>query len=299
MHIIAVANQKGGVGKTTVSVNLAAGLALFEIDNNPEKLERVLLVDMDSQCHSVRIVSGGLFSPNGRHPIPRDRQLAELLTADQPYPTYESILASQLPAAVNEPNLDYLPANSRDMAKAQRQLVYTELFQYRLSDALEGLDDLYKYVIIDTPPGPNTLLTNALFAANYVVIPVQTTGLGFAGFRETLNSISLARQPRANPELEILGVLPTMLTQTSESRMFHEAILEECSLPEFKEEFGDVMVFDPIYYRTEVSVACTDGLDIFSYHPSAQDLLSQESTSRAVNEFTGLILTVSDYFSKV
>lgn len=298
MYVISVTNQKGGVGKTTVSVNMAAGLALVEHRKNPSNPERILLVDMDSQCHAVQIVSGGIFSNNGGTQIPQDRQLAALLVSDTPYPAIESIVRAKIPTRLKNTNLDFIPSNGHAMVLAQKRLVGMDLFQFALIDALEQLEGMYKYVIIDTPPGPNTLLTNALFAATHILLPVQATGLGLAGFRETLGTIRSIRKPRGNPSLELLGVVPTMTMPNLESRTILDAIASECGSKQFIGEFGEQFkIFEPIGSRTEISVANTEGLDIFSLRkPRDSDAL--ESASKAAREFAKFVQDVSDYFAK-
>jgi len=177
---IAVTNQKGGVGKTTTAVNLAAYLS--------EK-HTVLLVDLDPQGNAT----SGLGLPN-----------SEGLT------TYNVLLGeARLDEAVretNRPNLYILPTNA-NLAAAEVELVDIAHREFRLREALKNAD--YDYIIIDCPPALGLLTVNALTAADSLLIPVQTEYYALEGLGQLLSTVQRVRQT-VNPSLDLLGVLLTM-----------------------------------------------------------------------------------------
>ncbi|UCG44295.1 MAG: ParA family protein [candidate division WOR-3 bacterium] len=181
---IAVCNQKGGVGKTTTCVNLAAALARLS--------GRVLLVDLDPQAHATL----GLGV---------DR--AKLLTS-----VYEALVEAQRVEEALLPDraerLDLLPG-SINLAGAEAELVDAEEREFRLGRALGLIDRHYDYVLIDCPPSLGILTLNGLTAAHGVIVPVQAEYYALEGISRLLDTISLVRRS-LNPTLEIEGVLLTM-----------------------------------------------------------------------------------------
>jgi len=257
MPIITLSNQKGGCGKTTESVNLAAGLALMEYTYNPQNPARVLLVDGDPQAQSSNIISGGIFSAPSADDDGQP-QLADLLTQDDPPPTVDAVRRARVPVLRDDakPNLFYVHTTRAKNAAAEELLAPLAAREFRLRDALEQVRGMFRWIVIDTPPGLGWLLTNALVAADFVIIPVETSALGLDGLRQT--EVTLARvKKRLNRDLELLGVLPTLVGNNSLSSQIVETITAD---------YGDV-VLPPIRFRTDVSVASAEGLDIFSYRP--------------------------------
>lgn len=181
-YVIAITNQKGGVGKTTTAVNVAAQLA------GPKR--RVVLVDMDPQ--------GNASSSLG---IDKE-QLPQTL--------YDVLISGVQPADIVLPtqveNLFVLPANSR-LAQAEVDLVGMDRREYRLREVLQQVDA--EIVIIDCPPALGLLTVNALAAASDVLIPVQAEYFALEGLGQLLQTIQLIKQG-LNPSLEILGVVLTM-----------------------------------------------------------------------------------------
>jgi chromosome partitioning protein len=182
--IIAVANQKGGVGKTTTAINLGAALA--ELD------QKTLLIDLDPQ--SALSAAFGI----GTHQLDAtiyNVMLDEGITIDQ--------VVHQM-----RPNLDLVPANI-DLAAAEIELVSAIGREYVLREVLNPLRDQYNYLIIDSPPSLGLLTINALTAADEVIIPLQAEFLALRGMGFLLDAIQKVRT-KLNPQLTIRGILGTM-----------------------------------------------------------------------------------------
>jgi chromosome partitioning protein len=181
---IALANQKGGVGKTTSAVNIAVELS--------RRGARVLLVDVDPQ--------GNASSSLGLDKRDLDATVYELLIARA---TLEAVVVSQI-----RPSLDLIPANSA-LAGAEVDLVDFTDRAIRLRDALQGSGDRYDVVVIDSPPSLGFLTVNALCAAQHVVVPIQCEYLALEGLGQLIGTIDLVKK-QLNPELDLTGVLMTM-----------------------------------------------------------------------------------------
>lgn len=183
-QIIAVANQKGGVGKTTTSVNLAASLAVIK--------RRVLLVDMDPQGNATT----GIGLDKHDSPI----LMSDVLLGDAKVEdAIQTIPNSTIHGLAGGPNLSI----------AEFEMMRMDQREYRLKKVLQGLKDNYDYIIIDCPPSLNMLTVNALVAANGVLIPMQCEYYALEGLSALVGSIKTIRDS-ANSELEIIGLLRTM-----------------------------------------------------------------------------------------
>lgn len=183
-HIIAVANQKGGVGKTTTAINLSAYLA--------QHGQETLLIDMDPQGNT----SAGV----GVSRQELEASIYNVLMED--VPVEDAILESEVDW------LDVIPANIH-LIGAEIELVNVLARELRLKKALDKLTSIYKYVIIDCPPSLGLLTINSLTAAHSVLIPMQCEYYAMEGLGQLLNTIELVRKS-LNPSLQVEGILLTM-----------------------------------------------------------------------------------------
>ncbi|MBI1784659.1 ParA family protein [Candidatus Sumerlaeota bacterium] len=197
-QIIAINNQKGGVGKTTTCVNLAAcfGAAGY----------RTLLVDMDPQANATSAVG---LDPRT---IPPTLYHA-LVGLEEPVP---SKLDQRLA------NLSILPAN-KDLAGAELEFISLDDRTNRLKTTLEKIKDDYDYILIDSPPSLSLLTLNVLAAADWVIVPVQAEFLALEGLAHVLNIIQRVRQSQ-NPHLELLGIAITLFD--ARTRLANEVVKE-------------------------------------------------------------------------
>lgn len=230
--IIAISNQKGGVGKTTTAVNLAAGLA--------ELGKKVLLVDFDSQGNASQ----------GTGAITRENQ-----------PTIYSVIMEKLPVdaaiAWNEKNgFDVLPANL-SLAGADLEMDKLESGkEMLLKETLEPLREKYDFILIDCPPSLGLLNTNALTASDSVLIPVQCEYYALEGITQLLITIRLV-QHTSNPSLRIEGILMTMYD--IRTRLSVEVAQE------VRQTFGRLVYQTSIPRNVKLSEAPSRGLSVLAY----------------------------------
>jgi chromosome partitioning protein len=250
-RIYAIANQKGGVGKTTTAVNLGAYLAAAG--------QRVLLVDVDPQANATSTLGV-------------DRQSLSLST-------YEVLLdgapADRAILLTKQVHLDLLPS-SPALAGAEVELVRLADREYRLRTALEATVEQYDYVFMDCPPSLGLLTVNALTAAREgVVIPVQCEYLALEGLGHLLKTIYLVRD-RLNPRLTIAGVVLTMYDgRTNLSKQVVEEV----------RRYFPAYVFRTIVPRTvRLSEAPSYGETILSYAPGSVGAISYQALAQELME---------------
>jgi chromosome partitioning protein len=182
--VISIANQKGGVGKTTTTVNLAASIAVSE--------RRTLVIDIDPQCNattSFGISYSGLYA-HLYHVLIGQKTVREVIRKTE------------------VPFLDVVPAHP-DLIGAEVELLDVEQREFVLKKALEQLHSTYKYIFIDCPPSLGLLTINSLVASDFVMIPLQCEYFALEGLALLLRTITIIKK-RLNPNLEMLGVLLTM-----------------------------------------------------------------------------------------
>ncbi len=229
--VIAISNQKGGVGKTTTSINLASSLAAGE--------KKVLLIDMDPQGNAG----------SGLGIYPKDFELSMYHVIVDETPIKDVILHTELKY------LDLAPGN-QDLIGAEIELVSAIGREVRLKEALEPIQDVYDFIILDCPPTLGVLTVNALTASNSVLIPLQCEYYAMEGLSQLLKTTALIKK-RINPGLEREGILLTMYDRRN--NLSHQ--VEQ----EIRAHFGDEVYKTIIPRNVKLSEAPSHGKSIILY----------------------------------
>jgi chromosome partitioning protein len=232
-EVIALANQKGGVAKTTTTLNL--GVALVE------RGMRVLCIDLDPQ--------GNLTMSQGMNPDTIERSMFDVLVHRTPIS--EVIAAREIDLAVA----------SIDLAGADMALSSQIGRERALQKALEPVLDSYDYVLIDTPPSLGLLTVNAFVAATGVIVPVQTEYLSLRGLVQLENTLQMVRD-NLNPQVGIIGILPTMYDR----RLTHSREADEI----LRENFGELVYQTRIRKTIRYAEAPVKGTSIMAYEPDGE-----------------------------
>lgn len=230
-RVIAVINQKGGVGKSTTVINLSACLG--------ESKKKVLVVDFDPQGNST--------SGYGIEKEELEHDVYDVILHD--YPIEDAIMETC------QENVFIVPATIQ-LATAEIELVTAMARESVLKDAIEKVKDEFDYVFIDCPPSLGLLTINALIAANSLIIPIQCEYYALEGVAKLLESMQMVKR-RMNPELEIFGVLMTMFDSRT--------TLSKQVVDEVQEYFGKKMFKTIIPRNVKVSEAPSHGLPVVKY----------------------------------
>lgn len=253
MRIIAIANQKGGVGKTTTTINLGAALA--------ERGKKVLLIDLDPQGNT----STGLGVPGGS----RKATSYDLLLGEVP-PTPQAIVTTGV-------DMWLVPANT-DLASADIELHAHEKRSFLLHDALRNplyVNEKFDFVLIDCPPSLNLLTVNAMVAANSVLVPLQAEFFALEGLSQLMMTIREVRS-KANPGLRIEGVVLTMADMRNKLSQQVEA--------DVRETLGDLVFRSVIPRNVRISEAPSFARSILEYDPASKGSLAYRALAEELLE---------------
>jgi chromosome partitioning protein len=243
--VIALANQKGGVAKTTTTLNLAVAFA--------EEGHRVLCCDMDPQ--------GNLTMSQGIDPDTVETSMYDVLVHHMPI--REVIRRREIDVA----------CSSIDLAGAELAMAAQIGRERSLQKAFAQIEDDYDFIFIDTPPSLGLLTINALTAANKVIVPVQCEYLSMRGLIQLQNTLSMIRE-NLNPEVEILGILPTLV----DTRTLHAKEAIEM----LEENFGDRVFASRIKKTIRFAEAPVKGMSVLKYDPDGMAAHSYRELAKEV-----------------
>jgi chromosome partitioning protein len=246
--ILAIANQKGGVGKTTTAINLAASLAL--------KGHETLLVDLDPQANSTL----SFLSPEGVQFSIYDALV------DGVVPLSECVLPTRVS------NLSLLPARI-SLAKLESKLLGELDGHFRLKDKLAPLQETFPYIVIDTPPTLGLITVSALVAATHVLIPIQSSYFALEGTDDLLETIEKVKS-RANPALQLVGVLVTL--HDRRTTLSHDIV------DQIKGVFGEKVFRSMISKSVRLEESPAYKESIFTYAPKSSGAVEYEEVCREV-----------------
>ena len=254
-RLIALVNQKGGCGKTTTAVNLAACLAVSN--------RRVLLIDLDPQANAT--VSLGI------DPGKLERTIYQVLVDDPG----DGDLVIDLPSVVvpsNVPNLDLAPS-SIDLAAAELELSARIGRENSLRKKILPVRDSYDYIMLDTPPSLGLLTLNALVACEEVIIPIQTHYYALLGMRQLLRTMKVVRE-EVGHQIEIAGVVPTMYdARTSIGKEILQGI---------RDYFGDKVFASAIHFNIKLVESSMAGVPVFVHMRASRGAQEYMNLAREV-----------------
>ena len=249
--IIAIANQKGGVAKSTTAINLSAGLALEGY--------KTLLIDTDPQSNTTRV----FLHPDVE--VPLEKSLYNVIINFSPL--------SSVIRKTSSNNLSFVPAHIRlsgiDLELAQAIDNRSE----RLKRALEAIKDKFDYIVIDTPPSLGILAINSFVASDKLLVPVSTGFFALTGLVQLQETIDKVRQTQLNPTLGILGVLCTFSDRTNVSKDVENQL---------REYFGDLVFKTVIPKNISLEEAHSNHTHVFDYSPNSTGALAYKELVKEV-----------------